>query len=290
MQHLLAETRQGRTAFVIGSEPMYRHVKDAGLRVAERHRPGLARRGRGRGRHGRPHLRRPQQRHAGGAPRAPTSWPPAAIPPTRCRTASGRAPARSWPPWRPPRARTASIVGKPEPQLFFTALDRLGEGRTLVIGDRLDTDVAGAAKAQARRRARADGRHQRRGGGGGEEAEARRGGGLPGGARPGLIQRVRQHRCVAAQDTPQAFVHQGLPPVARRARQDRRRAPGGDRPHQAAHGRRAGPSLRSPRSGAPTPGLSITINTDGAIVDAYVVTDRPEVVEAAMRERGWTAP
>ena len=37
-------------------------------------------------------------------------------------------------------------------------------------------------------------------------------------------------------------------------------------------------------------GLSITINADGAIVDAYVVTDCPEVVEAAMRERGWTAP
>ena len=37
-------------------------------------------------------------------------------------------------------------------------------------------------------------------------------------------------------------------------------------------------------------GLSITINTDGAIVDAYVVTDRPEAVEDAMRERGWTTP
>ena len=36
-------------------------------------------------------------------------------------------------------------------------------------------------------------------------------------------------------------------------------------------------------------GLSITINTEGAIVDAYVVTDRPDEVEAAMRERGWTA-
>ena len=35
-------------------------------------------------------------------------------------------------------------------------------------------------------------------------------------------------------------------------------------------------------------GLSITINTEGAIVDAYVVTDRPDEVEAAMRERGWT--
>lgn len=35
-------------------------------------------------------------------------------------------------------------------------------------------------------------------------------------------------------------------------------------------------------------GLSITINTDGAIIDAYVVTDRPDEVAAAMAERGWT--
>jgi hypothetical protein len=36
-------------------------------------------------------------------------------------------------------------------------------------------------------------------------------------------------------------------------------------------------------------GLSITINADGAIIDAYVVTDRPDEVAVAMRERGWTA-
>ena len=36
-------------------------------------------------------------------------------------------------------------------------------------------------------------------------------------------------------------------------------------------------------------GLSITINTDGAIIDAYVVTDRPDEVAAAMAERGWTS-
>ena len=35
-------------------------------------------------------------------------------------------------------------------------------------------------------------------------------------------------------------------------------------------------------------GLAITINTEGAIVDAYVVTDRPDEVAAAMAERGWT--
>jgi hypothetical protein len=37
-------------------------------------------------------------------------------------------------------------------------------------------------------------------------------------------------------------------------------------------------------------GLSITINTDGAIIDAYVVTDRPEGVAAFMAEQGWTRP
>ena len=35
-------------------------------------------------------------------------------------------------------------------------------------------------------------------------------------------------------------------------------------------------------------GLSITINTDGAVVEAYVVTDRPDEVEEFMRREGWT--
>jgi glycerol-1-phosphatase len=42
---------------------------------------------------------------------------------------------------------TAVVVGKPEPQLIISALDRLGEGRALMIGDRLDTDMAAAANA-----------------------------------------------------------------------------------------------------------------------------------------------
>ena len=37
------------------------------------------------------------------------------------------------------------IVGKPNAPLFHAALARAGDGRPLVIGDRLDTDVAGAA-------------------------------------------------------------------------------------------------------------------------------------------------
>ncbi|HEX5980004.1 MAG TPA: HAD-IA family hydrolase, partial [Thermoleophilaceae bacterium] len=44
--------------------------------------------------------------------------------------------------------RTAEIVGKPEPQLFHTALDRLGEGNTLVVGDRVGSDLAAAAAAK----------------------------------------------------------------------------------------------------------------------------------------------
>jgi hypothetical protein len=35
-------------------------------------------------------------------------------------------------------------------------------------------------------------------------------------------------------------------------------------------------------------GLSITINSDGAIIDAYVITDRPAEVTAFMAEQGWT--
>lgn len=39
----------------------------------------------------------------------------------------------------------AVSVGKPDPQMFTTALDRLGTGRVLVVGDRLDSDLKGAA-------------------------------------------------------------------------------------------------------------------------------------------------
>jgi HAD superfamily hydrolase (TIGR01457 family) len=38
----------------------------------------------------------------------------------------------------------AEIVGKPHPPLLRAALERAGGGRPLVVGDRLDTDVAGA--------------------------------------------------------------------------------------------------------------------------------------------------
>lgn len=40
---------------------------------------------------------------------------------------------------------TARSVGKPDPQVFRVALDRLGDGRTLVIGDHPKSDLGGAA-------------------------------------------------------------------------------------------------------------------------------------------------
>jgi HAD superfamily hydrolase (TIGR01450 family) len=44
--------------------------------------------------------------------------------------------------------RTAGrVIGKPEAGMYAAALDRLGEGRTLGVGDRLDADVAGARRA-----------------------------------------------------------------------------------------------------------------------------------------------
>lgn len=44
---------------------------------------------------------------------------------------------------RPPDA----VAGKPEPPLLHEAVARVGGGRTLMVGDRLDTDIAGGARA-----------------------------------------------------------------------------------------------------------------------------------------------
>ncbi|MBW3606330.1 MAG: HAD-IIA family hydrolase [Actinobacteria bacterium] len=41
--------------------------------------------------------------------------------------------------------RAAQVAGKPEPTLFETAASRLPDGRLLMIGDRVETDIAGAA-------------------------------------------------------------------------------------------------------------------------------------------------
>jgi glycerol 3-phosphatase-2 len=44
--------------------------------------------------------------------------------------------------------RTAGlVVGKPEPAMYEAARDRLGPGRILAVGDRIDVDVVGARRA-----------------------------------------------------------------------------------------------------------------------------------------------
>jgi HAD superfamily hydrolase (TIGR01450 family) len=43
--------------------------------------------------------------------------------------------------------RAGIVAGKPEPAMYEAARDRLGPGRILGVGDRLDTDVAGARRA-----------------------------------------------------------------------------------------------------------------------------------------------
>jgi HAD superfamily hydrolase (TIGR01450 family) len=42
---------------------------------------------------------------------------------------------------------TATVIGKPHRPLFDTALDRAGRGDALMVGDRIETDVVGAAQA-----------------------------------------------------------------------------------------------------------------------------------------------
>jgi glycerol 3-phosphatase-2 len=147
MQHLLADTRNGRTAFVIGSDALHRHVTDAGLKLLNG--TDLATRAEVVVVGATDDLVFDDLRCAAlsarrngdllATSRDPTYpmpdgfWPGTGAIVAAVEVASGR---------------TAQIVGKPEPQLLLTALDRLGDGRTLMIGDRLDTDMAAAAKAK----------------------------------------------------------------------------------------------------------------------------------------------
>lgn len=144
VQHLLAETRAGRTAFVIGTAALREHVAAAGLRLVDGDgdRAEVVVLGGSDDVHFEDLKRASLALRAGAdflaTGRDPTYpmpdglWPGTGAILAAVETATGR---------------TAEIVGKPQPQLFLTALDRLGEGRTLVVGDRLDADVAGAHAA-----------------------------------------------------------------------------------------------------------------------------------------------
>jgi HAD superfamily hydrolase (TIGR01450 family) len=145
-QHLLAETRQGRTAFVIGSPAIRQHVSDAGLRVMNG--TDLASRAEvvlvaGTDRVDYDDLRTATLAVRRGADFLATSNDPTYPMPDGMWPGTGAILAAV----EVASERKATLIGKPEPQLMITAVERLGEGRTLVIGDRMDTDGAAAANA-----------------------------------------------------------------------------------------------------------------------------------------------
>jgi glycerol-1-phosphatase len=146
LQHVLAESEHA-TAFVVGSPAVHRHVADAGLRILNG--SDLADRAdivvlSGHDRFDYAELKGAVQAAMRGAevwctgrdatfPMPDGPWPATGAVVAAVETSAGV---------------TARSVGKPEPQLFLTALDRLGgDGRALVVGDRLDADVAGARAA-----------------------------------------------------------------------------------------------------------------------------------------------
>jgi glycerol-1-phosphatase len=148
IQHVLAETDRWRSAYVVGSEAIHRHVNDAGVRVVNgRDVPPadvvvLA----AHDRFTYDELRGAVQATLGGAevlaagrdatfPMPDGPWPGTGAIVAAVEAATGA---------------VAVSVGKPEAQLFRTALDRLGAddgARALVVGDRLDSDLAGAHAA-----------------------------------------------------------------------------------------------------------------------------------------------
>jgi glycerol-1-phosphatase len=144
IQYVLAARKPGANVYVIGAPPLFRHVTDAGHRIANNtpdaesadvvvavaHRDFnyaemlAATRS----------LLGGAELISGGRDR---TYPTAGgiAPGTGAVTAALEYAA----------GVTARVVGKPDPQVFEVALDRLGPGRTLMIGDHLSSDLGGAA-------------------------------------------------------------------------------------------------------------------------------------------------
>jgi len=142
IQYLLA-ARPRTTVYVIGSPAIYRHVADAGHRIvnrtsraAEAELVVVA----GHDEFNYSELRDAARAVLGGAeliaadrdrtfPREDGPWPGTGGIVAAVEYVTGS---------------RAQIVGKPEPQIFRAVLDRLRDGRALVVGDRVDADLAGA--------------------------------------------------------------------------------------------------------------------------------------------------
>ena len=146
VQYLLSG-RGGGAAYVVGSQALVDHVAEAGMRIVNRTefatRADVVVVG---GHEGLvfEELKTATQAVLRGAeligaardrtfPMPDGPWPGSGAVLAAIETAAGR-PA-------------SVVVGKPEPPMYEAARDRLGEGRCLAIGDRLDSDVAGARRA-----------------------------------------------------------------------------------------------------------------------------------------------
>jgi len=147
LQFALAGRQDGGAAYVIGSRAVVDHVAAAGLRIAN-HTEWATRADvvvvADHEHFGYDELRTATQAVLRGArligltrdrtfPMPDGPWPGSGAVLAAVETACGR--------------RADAVVGKPEPGMYDTARDRLGEGRVLAIGDRVDVDVAGARRA-----------------------------------------------------------------------------------------------------------------------------------------------
>jgi HAD superfamily hydrolase (TIGR01450 family) len=146
LQFELAERYTG-SAYVVGSQALVDHVADAGLRVVNNTR--FASRADVVVVGGHDELVFEEIKLAAqavlrgaeliGATRDPNYpmpdglWPGTGAVLAAIEVASGR--------------QASHVIGKPEAVMYDAARDRLGDGRTLGVGDRLDIDVAGARRA-----------------------------------------------------------------------------------------------------------------------------------------------
>lgn len=147
LQFVLAERSERGAAFVIGSQALVDHVADAGMRIVNNTefatRADLVVAGGHEGFDFR-ELRIATQAVLRGAeligvtrdrtfPMPDGPWPGSGAILAAVEAATGQ--------------RAERTVGKPEPDMYAAARDRLGEGRYLAVGDRLDIDVEGARRA-----------------------------------------------------------------------------------------------------------------------------------------------
>jgi glycerol 3-phosphatase-2 len=145
IQHVLAERGPGR-AYVIGSPAIFRHVADAGYRIVNHVEPAteadvliVA----GHDDFNYTELQDGMRAVLAGAEMIAAGRDRSFPGDGGLRPGSGAIVAAL----EYATERPARLVGKPDPQIFFTALDRLNGGRTLMVGDHLVADLKGASAA-----------------------------------------------------------------------------------------------------------------------------------------------